>query len=403
MSMFRWPALILALSTALPLALTFCGGGTAKPTATAVATQTAAPPFAQKSPGAATFTSRAGASLIVYLRAGDLWIASLDGTTVPPRAITTGAIKSGFSGLMKREDGGEDLYYMVQLSDQRLAGDRYEADFGLYRVPLAGGTPSELLRYTGRPLEPFITPNAAVSPDGKHVLYADNDGIALLDLASGHSKRLLANSPPCRGPAGCFAYHHPRWSPAGDRALVTKTLWEGAQDVIIDPLASSVSQVNTKGGGSFTARLSPDGQKVCASESTYANAGAVMIYDVASGATTDSTLGLGLPTPTQQYGLRIDARGCAWSADGRLAIGYIVPDKYKDVRVAILDASYAVLAQSDPIPNLVEVVAWLPDGSGVLFNRTLTTGQPVQAGIYRPDAGVSDLPFEADTILAVVP
>ena len=66
------------------------------------------------------------------------------------------------------------------------------------------------------------------------------------------------------------------------------------------------------------------------------------------------------------------------------------------------DGGYLIeLAQAD---QSEATVAWLPDGSGVYFNRTYTdAGAPQPPGIYRSDGGVSDLPFLADTIVAVLP
>jgi hypothetical protein len=397
----RRPRSVLPLVLFVALGAACGSGGNGRhATPTSIASRTAHPTVASATVTTA-LTAHPRTTLIAYLRGGDLWIGSPDGTTVPPRAITSGAIHSGLSGLVRRQDGNTDVYYIVQLTAPDAQSSTYDADFALYRVPLEGGTPEEVLSYQSKPLEPFITPNASVSPDGKTVLYADKDGIGVLELSSGERKQLLSNSPPCTGPANCFAYHHPTWSPDGKQAIVIRTLWEGAKDDVIDPFASPVIETETGGGGSITARWSPDGKKVCDSQYSYASAGAVMVYDVASGATTDATLGLGLPTPAEQFGLRIDASGCAWAVDGRLAFSYRVPGE-PNRRIAIVDGAYTVLAASEPIANLGGVVAWLPDGAGVYFNRVTDQGATLQSGIFQLD-GVSDVPFPADTILAVIP
>jgi hypothetical protein len=342
---------------------------------------------------------------VVFRRGNDLWLAPLDGSA-PPRPVTTGARGAGFAGAVRLPNGNIDIFFVVQTGEPAVVEDRYEADLVLFREGLAPGRSAtrEVLRYRGRPLEPFLGANAAVSPDGAHVLYSDADGISLLELSSGESRRLLTNSPPCIGTNNCFAYHHPRWSPDGERVLILKTFWEGGADILIDPFAATVEEVRTPGGGAFTATWSPDGARVCVSEFTYASAGAPLVYTVATGEFAEASAQLDLPPPPLPDALVIDARGCAWAPDGRLAFGYAMPNDYANLRIAVVDASFAVLAQSGPVEGHIQLAGWLPDGSDLLYNRWHPqTGMPLPPAVFVPGEGVRSLPFDADSVVGVIP
>lgn len=225
----------------------------------------------------------------------------------------------------------------------------------------------------------------------------------LADLAAGTSRRLLTNSTPCESPANCYSYSRPRWAPNGERALIAKTFWEGGADTLIDPFADVIEEVQTPGGAAIRSEWSPDGASICMSQNTYSSAGAVIVYDVATGDTVDSTLALPLATPTEGA-LRIDTRGCTWNPDGTLAIAYHAPNEYTEDTIAVLGRSFAVLHESTAVSDLFDLIGWLPDGSGVLFNRFPQQGsEPTRPGVYIPGGDVIDLPVEANAVLAVIP
>jgi len=375
-----------------------CDGDDADPTPTATGdtgpTATA--------PAEAQPTVDLGAGAFVYLLDGDLWVASLDGST--KRQLTSGAIAAHVAGVARTDDGME-LYYVEQVEEriEETTSERAHAEAVLYRVALAGGEPEELLRFDGRPTSSYASSSAALSPDGAHVLYADAGGISLLDVAAGASARLLENSPPCEGPQNCFGYLHPRWSPDGEQALLSKVFWEGGADILIDPFAETIEETRTAGGSAIDARWSPDGASICLSEFTYANAGAVLVYDVATGEFVDATAQLDLPPPPLPDALVIDTRGCAWAPDGTLAIAYHAPDDFRTSTIAIVGPAFEVLAESEPVADLIDLAGWLPDGSGVVFNRwQAQEGVPLAPGIYEPAAGLRDLPFQADAIVAIM-
>jgi hypothetical protein len=231
----------------------------------------------------------------------------------------------------------------------------------------------------------------------------DADGILLLDLRADSTRRLLTNGPPCEGPVNCFRYGWPSWSPNGEVARIGKGFWEGGSDKLIHPFAEQIEVQDIPGGASITPRWSPDGERLCVSENTYSSAGAALVYDLTTGETTDATLDLPLPTPEEEGRLRIDTRACVWSASEGLAISFNAPDNYIYGAIAIVDSSFNLLHQSDMIENLADVVDWLPDSSGVVYNRWNAQGGGArQPGIYYPDRGLIELSVQADAVVAVI-
>ena len=58
--------------------------------------------------------------------------------------------------------------------------------------------------------------------------------------------------------------------------------------------------------------------------------------------------------------------------------------------------------------DLSRVIAWLPDGSGMIFNRAprIESWRSLRSfppGVFDLERGIVDLPFEADRVLAVIP
>lgn len=380
------------------LFLTSCSGGSGDGAANTATSPPIAPTATEEAttPQAASLPGNA-----VFRRDGDLFIAPLDGST-EPRQLTDGAVNVGFAGYVTNP-GEIDIYYIEQLTEERLENEAYVSDQVLYRMALDGGEPEELLRYAGRSLESFFGMTAAVSPDGLHVLYSDARGISLLNTASGEMRQLLERSPPCTGTVNCYAYHRPAWSPDGALASIAKSFWEGGRDIIIDPFADPIVERETPGGATLMARWSPDGEHLCVSENTYSSAGAALVYELATGETIDSTQDLSLPTP-EEGRLRIDTRGCVWSDSGDLAFAYTEPDNFTDVWIATTNASFEIVHESESVPDLDNLVDWLPDGSGVVFNRwQRQQGERFEPGIFDFERGILDLPFGTAEVLAIIP
>ena len=342
--------------------------------------------------------------VLVYLRGNDLWVASLDsGQGLPPRAITNGSLGTRYAGYVRRNDGGVDLYRVSQLTKVAETNTTGVAEFGVYRVPLEGGDGEEVLRFSsGVPEDPLWPPNASVSPDGEHIMYVDTEGLVLFHRSSEEGSRLLDN-------LGCqdefcetyYTYYNPQWAPGGDLALVMKFVYEGSVAVLVQPFDSPVSVTETSNGAWFT-DWSPDGKRVCLRKERYLREGPAVVYDVATGETRDTSVNLPLPTPLPR-GTRVEHQGCAWSEDGRLAIGYRKPITSLPYWIAVLDAETDLLALSDPIQYRINVIGWLPDGSGVIFNRFDQQGDALGPAIFQPESGIAELSFEADWVLGVIP
>jgi hypothetical protein len=336
---------------------------------------------------------------LVYLLGNDLWVAPLDGTS-PPRAITSGAFGAGYAGYVPLPDGEIDLYYVSQLSEGRVIDNGFVADFALYHLGLGEGDPSEVARFVNKPLEPVLPTHGAVSPDGRYALYGDTAGLTLVDLRTGRPQPALANEP-CQ--EKCTAYMFPVWSSRIDRVKVTKVLYEGSRELIVNPLTSPATIIDTEHGG-LLSDLSPDGERLCQSEFGYGLSGRMLVLDISTREFHDAAANLALPTPLSPDVPPIDNRGCSWAADGRLAFGHATLGEAPISRITVVDTELVQLATSDVIEQLADVAAWLPDGSGVFFNRgSDQTGRQLPPALYAPGPGLYGLPFRADRVLGVIP
>lgn len=336
------------------------------------------------------------AGVLVYLRGDELWAASLDGgVRLPPRRLARGEHGLAYAGYV-RTPSGIDLYYARQLTASTGPNITHAA-FAVYRVPLEGGAQEELLRYTGRALEHLLAADAAISPDGRYLAYADRDGLALADLSTGQARRILDNG--CTEPGNelsCWAYHRPEWSPDGAKVALIKGLWEDGVVVTVDPDVRSPMERRIAYGSFF--RWSPDSRSLCLWEGFGINSPVLLAYELSSDTTTDIFDRLPLPEPGPQVPSP-DTSGCAWASDGRLGVMYA--EQFEGpVRAAVLDRRYTVLSKSDPLPGRFIMLDWLPDGSGVVVNRTVPEAGPI---VVAPGREPQGFPFEVDWALAVIP
>lgn len=339
--------------------------------------------------------------ILVYAKDDDLWVASLDGgETLSPRRIASSEYGVAYAGYTRNASGRIDLYYTSQLTQRTERGIAY-GEFGVYRIALGSGAEEELFRFTGRALEHPLSPSgAAVSPNGRYVAYADRRGLVIADLTTAEQHRLLTNG--CAEPGNelsCWWYLSSEWSPDGTTLAVVKGLWEDALVVLLDPFASSIVPVEANYGA--IGDWSPDSQRLCIWESLGIHGPVLRVYDVTSRASINVLTKLPLPARGPNVPSP-DVYGCAWSGGGQLAVGY--SKQFEDpAQVAVLDDDVRVVATSDPVEGRFVVVGWLPDGSGVIFNRLDGQAGSQHPIVVAPDQGLKSFPFDADWALGVIP
>lgn len=328
---------------------------------------------------------------LVYLRGDDLWVASLDGVTLPPREVASSEFGVAYAGYVPEADGQVDLFYTSGLTEPRTA-EVFVQEFGFYRAALKGNSPEEVFRFTG----PAFVASAAIAPDGAHAVYTDADGLVLRELASGEEELLAPNERVIAGDGSVLLTDiivSPRWSPAGEAIHALKYI---GPDSTVNVVLASPPEIAEAGYENHRAAWSRDGERLCLWGSEIQSETGLFIYEPAAATTMDVLATIVLPTPAPLS--RPGTSGCAWASDGRLAFGY--NQESTGTRIAILDGDLNVLEISDPVPRDSRVVAWLDDGSGVVYNA----GGASSPGIYRPDSGELDaLPFDADWVVGVIP
>ena len=333
---------------------------------------------------------------LVFIRDDDLWVAPLDQSS-PPRQITFGSVRAKYAGYAPRSDGGIDLYYLSQLEGSAQLHE--EVELVVYRVGLEGGEPEELFRF---PTDNGRLSGADVAPDGLRIVYADVDALILRDLISGQ-ETVLARSRRILAGDGSYVrtdmLTSPIWSPTGER--VYSGMFAGPDTVVtiiidLPPRPVTVADIGYPGHwGSW----SPDGSRLCLYSGDIYDGG-LTIYNVETHEQID-VLASGV-LPARIEGRQSSVARCAWSEDGRLAVSYS-PIAEEPHRVFILDEQLALVDQSELFTPSPGVIGWLPDGSGVVVARRNPDGESFSAGIFRPDADIEYLPFEADWVIAVIP
>ena len=182
--------------------------------------------------------------------------------------------------------------------------------------------------------------------------------------------------------------------------MVSKFLHgERARTILLNPFESPIDATEA-GYGIGRPAWSPDGERLCSWGSAGDSPANLDVHNISTGETTDILAQLLMPTPKGDY--LGNVFGCAWSADGRLAVGY-AEDIVSPARIAILDSAFNVIVESDTIEDYTTVVAWLPDGSGVVFNRQDPEAGPLPPRLFDLQRGIVDLPFEADLVVGVIP
>jgi hypothetical protein len=217
-----------------------CGGGEEAPPAL-TSTLTAASSPAPVSPSVAPEVERE--PRLIFLRPevdapgrllGVIYMSDdLAGSNVVQ--LTPGDVRASFVGLAQ-QDGTTTLYYA--------AAAELSNAFTWEARDLATGETTELTSI--EPAQGDRTPDGSLSPDGRYVAWANDDGIDLLDLETDGRRRILtSNRGACEGGAlgDCYGYLWPDWSPDGRLLLVRKVFWESGAAVIVDPFQEVPQEV----------------------------------------------------------------------------------------------------------------------------------------------------------------
>ncbi|MDE3094698.1 MAG: PD40 domain-containing protein [Chloroflexota bacterium] len=332
----------------------------------------------------------------VYLRGNDLYVGALDGGGEV--ALTRGSLGAGYAG--STVIGGTAWLYYTSMFARTGAGTlRPGGSFRVMRRALGGGQEQVLLEFAGSDKNvEFFGSNASVSPDGRFIAYSATDGLHRYDLNTRTDIVLLANKP-CvtpdqpEGVPGCYGYYDPVWSPRGDWLVVRKIFYEGARAALVRPLAPGSPAITLDAGG-LLAAWTPDGSRLCISQSGYAGGGARVLFPD-TGAYRD----LG---PARE-----SAAGCAWSGSGALVVRFI-DGTPEGSRLTFWDAGLTS-DRSIQIPDsALCTCVWLPGDRGVIVREVAGTGQRgphllTYALAIMVDGRLNSLAVNADTVLAVLP
>ncbi len=332
---------------------------------------------------------------LVYKRSGDLYVGDL--TTGVEQRFTTEGFGAGYAGRTGYESGFT-VYFTSYLTPPP-ASESATRPAQVSRRRIDGGAVEHLFTFMatnastdGEPLAHAVS----VARDGSAIAYADESGVHRYDVVSGAVSQLLTN--PCqtepRPARGCTMFINPQWSPDGKWILVSKLVGEGSISVVVaadDP--TSAREFPDVGGDHQS--WSPDSRYFCAFNEIFAPGGAHVVSPID---------GSGPP----QHAALAHASGikaCVWDEFGRFAVADDSDGSGGADRVAAFPPPPGDNGAVYPLPPAyVDVIGWLPDGSGLLAQglppcSVCGERAPLVAALMLVDGTLRSVPFTAFSAL----
>ena len=338
----------------------------------------------------------------VFHRGTDLWVGKLDGSQ--ERALTPGVLGSGFAGMAIDASGNRTIYFTA-LTEQNAGDPAVEGSvIDVHRQRLDGSSEAELITTIRIPREPTtllsrlgIGMEVAVSPDGEHVAYTDNEGLWMFDIATSERRLRLAHQKCEFGDdiSICKYYHEPSWSFDGTWLVLREGHYEGSIAVILQPGSTAPplgSQVSNGAGGLWRT-WSPIEPRLCVSASGYQDGGAGILQ-------TDAAYRDLEILPSYETGRAALASNCAWSIRGEIAVAYRI--SAADTQAALILSSSLEMLSTVDLPFQHRLTAWLPDSTGFIVTYRAGEARP-QSRILLLDGSLHELALPADDVIAVLP
>jgi hypothetical protein len=270
--------------------------------------------------------------------------------------------------------------------------------FSVMRRRFDPSVTEEVLTAPGEAATYYLDANAAISEDGRSLLYADGNGIVRQELASAAETRVIADTAPCTQQWNdCYVHVAPRWSPDSDEIAVQRWYWEGGRALLIDANATTAPPRALE--GTTAEWSSADGRLLCASDDFYAPPSWLRV------ANRDGTVRVVMNHAPGDPGDAWTPFGCVWGRDDRFATAYVASDERCDdcyrAGIAVFDVGGRLVADlRGPDGHSERLVAWV-GADALLFMTWETPGAPAVNLVVTLDGRIAPFAIGDGRILAI--